>query len=339
MRAPCAGGGRAAWLGLALLVGLACTTTGGASDLSERPPPAPLAIPPELRHEPLDADEVRMQPEALTVEESWILDLYTLTHSRDHRGFRVLLPDEDGEDVTAHLLLPPGPGPHATVVVFPILAGSMVVSEGLAKALVNRGYAVARVERRELNLDEAEDPQQVRDAFAAAIRDARRLLDWLETRPEVDAERLATAGVSLGSMLACTLQGVDPRIRAGFFAMTGGGLAEILYESREKPVRRFRDRMMKSRDLATREAFVSWVAGLVEPVEPLRYAPYIDAQSALMASGRFDRIIPPDRARALWEALGRPAWVRVPSGHYQMFPFFWYLAGRGADHFDAVLGR
>ena len=57
----------------------------------------------------------------------------------------------------------------------------------------------------------------------------------------------------------------------------------------------------------------------------------------MLVSGRFDRVVPPERTEALWEALGRPRWHRYPAGHYGIAPFFWWAMGRGADLLDAVL--
>ena len=53
---------------------------------------------------------------------------------------------------------------------------------------------------------------------------------------------------------------------------------------------------------------------------------------------RFDRVIAPERTEALWQALGRPRWLVVPTGHYQLVPYFWWAVGRGADHLDRVYG-
>ena len=64
---------------------------------------------------------------------------------------------------------------------------------------------------------------------------------------------------------------------------------------------------------------------------------YVDPERVLLISGRFDRVIPPRQTEALWEELGRPRWIRLPVGHYQVFPFFWWAVGRGADHLDRVL--
>ncbi len=321
-------------LGSALLVCLACTTT------SWTPPPERAPLPyepvPELEHTPLDLSEVRAQPEGLTVEQNWILDLYTFFHSRDYRAFRVLFPGSDGDEATAHLLIPPGPGPHPVVLVFPILAGSHVVSEGLAKALVNHGYAAARLERRDLELAEARGAEAPSRSFRAAILDARRLLDWLLVHPELDPERVAAAGVSLGGILSLTLMQVDPRVHAGFFLMVGGGLAEILYDSSERPVKRFREQLQAEQKLETREAFVAYMRPFVEAVDPLTYATRTDPRMLLLVSGRCDRVVRPQHTRALWQALDRPSWLRLPLGHYQFFPFFWWTIGRGARHLDRV---
>jgi dipeptidyl aminopeptidase/acylaminoacyl peptidase len=290
-----------------------------------------------MTYAPLDPAEVRVEPEGLTVERNWVLSLYTWLHSRDYRSFRVGFTSEGGDEAVAHLLVPPGDGRHAGVMVFPILAGSHVVSEGLAKALVNRGFVVLRMERRPLEFDTVEDPVVLGRVLRRTLLDARRILDWFVARPEIDPDRIAVAGVSLGGILAASLLGLDTRIRAGFFLMAGGGIAELLHDSTEKPVRRFRDRMQEHYRFESRDAFVDALRPYTEPVDPLRYAPRIDPRSVLLVSGRFDRVVPPARTRTLWEALDRPTWIRVPVGHYQLFPFFWWAIGRGADHLEHTL--
>lgn len=324
----------AAWLGL---LALACTTVPAA------PPPerlprsglAPALLTPPVR----PASSFRVTPEARTVEDHWILHLYTWLHADDYEALRVDFRASDGGPGVAHLLLPPGRGPHPAVLVFPILSGSYVVSEALAKALVNRGYAVLRLERRPLFPEQdpplhfAEPAQRLRHA----LLDARLLLDWLERHPDVDPHRIGSAGVSIGGIMAATLLAVDERVRAGFFVMAGGGLAEILYESTERPVRAFRDRVLASLPEPSRKAFLAAARPYTEPLDPLTYADRVDPGQALLISGRFDRVVPPARTRALWEALGRPPWHRFPGGHYQLFPFFWWGVGRGADHLDRAL--
>ncbi len=326
-------------LGIGLSAALGCTTL--AATPSRAPAPAPLhpAVA-SLAPPPLDPTAVRVEPGPRTVEDHWLLGVYDRLRPGDYRAFRVDFPTVDGETGRAHWLLPRGGGPHAAVLVFPILGGSHVVSEAAAKALTNRGYATLRVERRRLFRDD--DPAGDFSVPAARLRravlDARRLLDWLETRPEIDPERIAAAGVSVGGVVAATLMGLDERVRAGFFVMAGGGLAEILYESTERPLRRFRQRTLESAGIGDREEFLLRARRHTEMLDPLTWAHRVDPRTVLLVSGRFDRVIPPERTKALWEALGRPSWVRFPAGHYEIAPFFWWAMGRGADHLDDVLG-
>jgi len=319
-------------LGAALLalLGLACSTLRAA----DPPPLRPAAASAEaLRPDPVRREDVFVAPEPRTIEDAFILDVYTWFHTKNYETFEVRFPSVTGEPSIAHLLVPPGPGPHATVVVFPILAGSHVVSEMLAKVLVGRGFLVARLERPKMELEKTEDAAAPAKALRAALMDGRRVLDILEWRSDVDRERIATAGVSLGGILASLLHGTDPRVKAGLFVMPGGNVSEILADSRERPVRAFRENLME-REGIDLEGFVERMRPLMDPLDPVRFATRIDPKSVFLASARFDRIIRPVHTEALWEALGRPAWTRMPVGHYQVLPAFWWVTHRGADHLD-----
>jgi dienelactone hydrolase len=290
---------------------------------------------------PVPPEAFVVTPEAPIVEDSIILDVYAWLKGTDYESFRVDFPGADGEPARAHLLVPEGRGPHPAVIVFPIRGGSHVVSEALAKALVERGYAALHLERRPLfPSDEAEvDLARTAGRLRSQLLNGRRLLDWLVRDPRIDPERIAAAGVSLGGMLAATLMGSDERIKAGFFIMAGGGLPEIIHDSAEERMRWFRERARAATGARDREEFVAMLRPYVEDVDPLTWAPRIDPDRALLVSARFDRVVPGERARSLWEAMGRPTWVSVPSGHHAMLPFFWWAAGRGADLLDRVLAE
>jgi hypothetical protein len=324
---------------LLLLATVGCTSTDGPPPAPPEPPaPAPnLPSTSFFDYKPLDPASVQIQPEGPTVDSSWVLDLYTLFHAKDYRAFRLSMPDESGSARVGHMLIPPGAGPFPTVVAFEILDGPNDVSEGMAKALVNRGYLVARLDRRSLDLPHQNSGEVVRERLRAGVIDGRRLLDWLVTHPKVDPTRIASAGVSIGSIQALLLAEVDRRVRAGFFVMTGGNIAEILYDSSETPVRDFRDRIMAQHGWTTREQWIDGVRDYTAPVDPLTYAAYLDPRNVMLASGRFDTVVPQTYAQQLWQALGEPRWYKLPCGHYSLFPFFWWSIARGADHLDSLM--
>ena len=66
---------------------MSCTSTDGPGEAAREPAPAG-ALPPIafFDYKPLDPATVHIQPEGGTVEQSWVLDLYTLFHARDYRA-------------------------------------------------------------------------------------------------------------------------------------------------------------------------------------------------------------------------------------------------------------
>jgi cephalosporin-C deacetylase-like acetyl esterase len=299
-------------------------------------PPDDAALLAQLEAPRLDLASVKVQPEGLTVEENWFLDLYVLFHSRNYGAFRVVFEAVDGREARAHLLIPPGDGPHPAIVVFPILAGSHVTAELLAKMMVRQGFAVAWLERRALQLETASSLDELIEKMRLSTLDARQLLDWLEQHPRIDPGRLFSGGVSLGSMQAATLAAVDPRVRGALLLLAAGGLAEILYDSDEIPVGMFRERILAQLGHPDREGFLATVKSKTRVVDPLTWAHRIDPRSVYMVTGRFDRVLRPVHARALWEALGQPRWRKLPSGHYQALPFMFSAVAAGARHLHGV---
>src|SRR6478736_3086665 len=53
------------------------------------------------------------------------------------------------------------------------------------------------------------------------VGDARRAVDYLETRPDIDAHRLSYYGLSWGGQLGPITIALDPRIKAGVLLMGG----------------------------------------------------------------------------------------------------------------------
>ena len=51
-----------------------------------------------------------------------------------------------------------------------------------------------------------------RDMIIGSTVDARRALDYLSTRPEIDPDRIAVAGYSLGGLIALYLSALEPRL-------------------------------------------------------------------------------------------------------------------------------
>jgi dienelactone hydrolase len=60
-----------------------------------------------------------------------------------------------------------------------------------------------------------------RDLGIQSIKDARRSIDYLQTRPDIDTNKLAFVGVSLGSGLGLKVVATEPRFKAAVFLSLG----------------------------------------------------------------------------------------------------------------------
>ena len=152
--------------------------------------------------------------------------------------------------VPGYLQLPPaGAGPFPCVLLMHGWSGSKedwwrdgnYVSGGnLRQALLAAGFAVMAIDAQchgdrvaqndfaPVNhyVDESAggNPRKgyfaLADIYVQTVRDARRAIDYLATRPEIDKGRIGVVGYSMGGTQTFLLTGVEPRVRASVAVAT-----------------------------------------------------------------------------------------------------------------------
>jgi dienelactone hydrolase len=128
--------------------------------------------------------------------------------------------------INAFLVVPRAPGRHAAVL---FLHGSGGNREDLllpAVQLADRGMVTMTI-------------SQPNDAltFRPLVVNARRALDVLAARKDVDADRLGIVGFSLGAQTAAILAGDEPRLKAvGIIAGRGGPVPRFWIRKAQAPL-------------------------------------------------------------------------------------------------------
>jgi predicted esterase len=216
-----------------------------------------------------------------------------------------------GERIPARLYLPKNTAPpYQTVLYFPsVTAVWLRSSEGLGTwdfgFLVRSGRAVlypvyqGTYERRR---PPAAGPNAARDLYIQSTKDMRRALDYLETRSDVDRERVAFYGLSMGANYGPLVGALEKRFRT--LVLVSGGAS----------------------------------SGLPE-VSNLNFAPRVRVP-VLMLNGRYDFIFPLDEVQQpLFRLLGTPEadkkHVLFGSGHV---PPFEEVVRETLDWLDLRLG-
>ena len=185
------------------------------------------------------------------------------------------------ERVPAYLFIPASSAPpYQAVVIFPGVDAMLNSSSATiwlqwadffvrsGRVLVYPVYA-GTYERR---VTGPSGPNVIRDLMIQRGKEIRRTIDYLETRPDIDASRVAFYGISLGAQMGPMFLAIEPRFKTG--VLFSGG-------------------------------FETW--NIAAEVDPVHYAPRVKTP-VLMVNGREDFDLPYATAQVpLFNALGTPA--------------------------------
>lgn len=201
-----------------------------------------------------------------------------------------------GHAIPAILLLPEAPAPApAAVLVHGYSSKKEDLAGPVGRALLSRGVASLALDlplhgtrADPVQSQAARNPLGVVAVWRQALADVRLGLRYLAAHHEVDADRLALVGYSMGSFLSVVIAAEDPSVRAVVLA-AGGDLPE-----------------------GTPFAAVARMAA-----DPIRAVKKLRGRPLLMVHGRRDRTVRPEQAQRLFDAAGEPKEIMWwDAGHY-----------------------
>jgi len=203
--------------------------------------------------------------------------------------------------------------PSPVIVLLPISGGNYEIESYFARYFARHGLAVALVRRHELD-DQTPTPLAIESWLKQKITNNKRVLDWIQTRDELDQERIGLFGISMGGIQAALLAPLDPRIKAATFGLAAGDLPFVLAHSTEKTIVRHRAKYLREHQINIVE-FQNQLAKAIS-YDPILLAPYMDPKKVLIVLGMCDTVVPFAKGWELRQKLGRPETVLVPTGHY-----------------------
>lgn len=229
-------------------------------------------------------------------------------------------------------------GKMRSAIVLDIMAGNAVVPRGLARGLASQGIAALYVPMAYYNSRRPTDRGHVRwmedqpgrliDPPRQTVMDIRRAKAILTSRAEIDPGQISIMGVSLGGIVASMAAGIDGHFARVVPILAGGDLAAMTFHAPE--TRRASQRLLdKGIDRQKLEA-------LMAPVEPLNFASRIDPRRCLMINASKDEVIPRQCTMALWQAIGKPQILWLPSGHYSAA---WFMPTIKQTAIDFLKGK
>lgn len=222
------------------------------------------------------------------------------------------------------------------ILIMPIFNGLKHLVRPFAKHFARKGYAVVivdTVQRRTL-LQDLKNPEP---SLRRSIQQHRRVIDWVESRADIDPTRIGVFGVSLGAFNALFLAALDERASAAAFVFVGGSLPDVLVASDERRIVEA-VALVKEELSLNDEEFNAYLTERIE-TDPLMLAPHMNAERVLLVQAKRDKTVPFPRQLELREAMGRPETITLPTGHVTAAAYLFYIRSRTAKFFDRKLAE
>ncbi|MEM9254335.1 MAG: hypothetical protein AAGA91_02745 [Pseudomonadota bacterium] len=153
--------------------------------------------------------------------------------------------------------------------------------------------------------------------FRAAVIDIRRLLDWAETRPEIDSSRMGLIGFSMSAVVAANVAGNDSRVQTAVYVMGGALPWDILTECGVPAG--FMGKRVTSNLGWSQEHLRDYLREALSFGDPARWKGRYRPDKTLIVEGTKDTCMPAKSRETLWRATGRPERIRLPYNHWQPF--------------------
>jgi dienelactone hydrolase len=149
------------------------------------------------------------------------------------------------------------------------------------------------------------------------VIDVSRWIDWAETRPEIDAKRVAVMGFSRSAIIAGPAMANEPRLRAAVLVM-GGAKPHQIMATCDGRAELLRDKIM-ARFGWTREEYEQALEPVYAPIDLAKQAGFANPSRILIFDSAKDECMPESSRESYWEALGRPERYSMQYSHKTSF--------------------
>jgi len=225
--------------------------------------------------------------------------------------------------------------PRPLVLLVPILAGGEELMDQVAQGMCAQGFDVAYCARVGSALKKPQRARELDELFRRTVLHQRLLLAWLRGPENPRPPATFALGLSMGGMVTTVLAALEPDLAGIAVCLAGGDLATMVLSSTEDRVQKWVDWRFLTDGIG--HDSLQWELEQCLRHEPLAFAACIPTEKVLFVGAQFDTVVPERNQDLLWEALGRPARMQVPFGHYSAALAINTVLAAAAAHFTALM--
>ncbi|MEM1111684.1 MAG: hypothetical protein AAGI11_07235 [Pseudomonadota bacterium] len=155
------------------------------------------------------------------------------------------------------------------------------------------------------------------ERFRSVAIDIRRLIDWAETQPDIDSQRIGIIGFSMSAIVAANVAGVDSRIHTAVYVLGAAEVWDVMAEC-NLVVEYMRKGVQKQLGWDQQE-YRAFFREKFRDGDPGLWLGAYRSENTLIIEGATDACVPPNSREALWMATGKPERIIYASNHWQPF--------------------
>lgn len=239
---------------------------------------------------------------------------------------------QPGNLVDARYFRSQKPGKKPLLVVLPIWAthtfpatvvsnGYALHSAGEANILWLQGdgalfdwFELADIETEKQFVREVEAAS---NRFRAVAIDTRRLVDWAETRAEIDSSRIGIIGFSMSALVGANVAGNDSRINTAVYVLGGARPWDMMAQC-NLVVQYMREEVSETLGW-TQQQYREFFHQQLLHGDPARWKGHYRPENTLIIESGKDDCIPAASRASLFHATGEPERIVYPYNHWQPF--------------------
>ena len=188
------------------------------------------------------------------------------------------------------------------------------------------------------------------EGYRISVIDVRQVIDWAGGIAEINQEQVAAVGISLGGFVSSIAMGIDKRIKAGVFLVSGGNSPKMVWKGSRRYMRGYSYTEAEYNQIQSQyKQYLAEVAEKgfenVEPVrkgfltDPLTFASLLRQRPVLMLNALWDGAVPREAVLDFWEACGKPAISWFPATHSAIWLWYPFISWKITRFLDSTFGR
>lgn len=206
--------------------------------------------------------------------------------------------------------------PLPVVIIVPTIRGVQEYLEPqVARSLCNSGFASIIAD-----VNDFRDPL-VFPSWGAedvsnrkAILAAETVVDFAQSIPQFDKNKIGALGLSLGGITTALWTGLDPRLKASVIVVGGGNLPYILSHSDEPNVVGLREKRMAAASLTSVDEYDTILRANIT-LDPFYFASQANRHRIMMVMAEADTKVPFEVQKEQFNAFGQPQSITFTGGH------------------------